>query len=126
MSEIERWSESALDKLNRDLIAANRRAESFRMSSESARNYLAEIDRLRWFLFSIANNKMPADKAEEHAKAALSGTVQHRCDWTNDGPIHDTACGHLWQFSDGTNISDITFCPYCGGKIASTANEFGG
>lgn len=48
------------------------------------------------------------------------------CAWRQDeytGAYH-TACGHLWQFTEGGLVdNDTRYCPYCGGQIVEQPTE---
>ena len=61
----------------------------------------------------------PAFVAREEAQP-------HKCAWRQDeytGAYH-TACGHMWQFTEGGLVdNDTRYCPYCGGKIVQEAEN---
>ena len=48
------------------------------------------------------------------------------CAWRQDeytGAYH-TACGHMWQFTEGDIAdNDTRYCPYCGGLIVEQLTE---
>ena len=61
----------------------------------------------------------PAFVAREEAQP-------HKCAWRQDeytGAYH-TACGHMWQFTEGGLVdNDTRYCPYCGGLVQEGEEE---
>lgn len=58
----------------------------------------------------------------------LNGLISdtHKCTWTLDERhfMYDTSCGNAFQFSHGgLRDNNVTFCGYCGGKIAQTEGK---
>jgi len=72
-----------------------------------------------WPAIAVDLPACPAFVAREEAQP-------HKCAWRQDeytGAYH-TACGHLWEFTEGGLVdNDTRYCPYCGGQIVEQLTE---
>ena len=72
-----------------------------------------------WPAIAVDLPACPAFVAREEAQP-------HKCAWRPDEytAAYHTACGHLWEFTEGGLVdNDTRYCPYCGGQIVEQPTE---
>jgi len=103
--------------------------ENFRLTA-----YVAELEeklettRMQLAACDVVANSNTTDDLEPACPAfvAREEAQPHKCAWRQDeytGAYH-TACGHLWEFTEGGLVdNDTRYCPYCGGQIVEQPTE---
>ncbi|MCS3423419.1 hypothetical protein M2403_002020 [Rahnella sp. BIGb0603] len=72
--------------------------------------------------FCSENGELARNHQPLYTTPQPAHTEQDGCQWNPDeNLVYSTGCGNEWQFTEGgIEENEITYCPYCSGKIAAS------